>query len=184
MSALTWGIVVPPLRIYPSKRKLLLYLLAMIALAAVAVFLVPDADGSEKALLIAALVFAPVLAIFVVVKLISNKPTLEIDSLGIVDRSSMTPAGRVPWQQIRSVHIHVLNGRRFIGVDPVDRQAFLAQERVGRKMLRRTAGSKLAGFPLIAIPEQTVSVPLETLIHEMRRFNPYLAVLPEQRTGS
>jgi hypothetical protein len=174
----------PPLRIYPSKRKLLLYLLAMAALAVAAALLVQDADGSEKAVLIAALVFAPVLAIFVAVKLISNKPTLEIDSLGIVDRSSMTPAGRVPWQQIRSVHVHVLNGRRFIGVEPVDRQAFLAHEGVGRKLMRRTAGSKLDGFPLIAIPEQTVSVGLETLIQEMARFNPYLVVLPEQRTGS
>lgn len=174
----------PPLRIYPSKRKLLLYLLAMTALAVAAIVLVPEADGSEKALLIAALIFAPVLAIFVVVKLVSNKPTLEVDGWGIVDRSSMTPAGRVLWPQIRSVHIHVLNGRRFIGVDPVDRQGFLAQESAGRKLMRRVAGSKLAGFPLIAIPEQTVSVGLEVLIYEMRRFNPYLVVLPEQRTGT
>src|SRR5262245_15639758 len=108
----------------------------MIALGVAAAVLLPEADGSQKAVLIAALVFVPVLASFVVVKLISNKPTLEIDSFGIVDRSSMTPAGRVPWQQIRSVHIHVLNGRRFLGVEPVDRQAFLAQERIGRKMLR------------------------------------------------
>jgi hypothetical protein len=82
------------------------------------------------------------------------------------------------------VHIHVLNGRRFIGIEPVDRQAFLAREGAGRKMLRRTARGRLAEFPLIAIPEQTVSVGLERLIEEMTRFNPHLVVLPEQRTRS
>ena len=174
----------PPLRIYPSKRKLLLYLLAMIALAVAGAIVLPEADGSQKALLIAAMVFAVVLAVFVVVKLVGNKPTLEIDSIGIIDRSSLTPAGRVPWQQVASVHIHVLNGRRFLGIEPVDRQAYLTQEGAGRKLLRRTAGSKLAGFPVIAIPEQTVSLRLETLSQEMVRFNPNLVVLPEQRTTS
>jgi hypothetical protein len=139
----------------------------------------------EQSARVAAIVggaLALVAAIAWATKLFSTRPTLEIDSVGIVDHASVGAAGRVQWSEIASVHIYVLNGQRFLAIVPVDPLTFLWHESAAKGLGRRLAAMTVDGLPVIAIPEATVSLRLEALVAEMARHAPRLVVTPERHT--
>lgn len=54
-------------------------------------------------------------------------PSLTVDAEGILDRSSLTAAGRVRWEEITGIEQETINGVTMIAIRVYDTKAFLAR---------------------------------------------------------
>jgi hypothetical protein len=83
-------------------------------------------------------------------------------------------AGLLRWEDIGRVSIQTMGTQRMLAIAPRDPAAVMARANVGRRLvMRMNAG---IGFPAVNIPEVALPYSLESLIDEMRRHNPALAV--------
>jgi len=165
---------VEPVRLYAPRGRLLLYAAGSLVFVAAGGWLITSFGPLGRVVGVAAILFFGLCAAYYARELLWRRPTLQIDADGIVDRSTVFPAGRVAWRDIRGVRIVAAGRQRLLGIDVRDPAALArSASRLGRVILRTNTRM---GYPEVAIPRYAVPRPLESVIEDMRRFHPALAV--------
>jgi hypothetical protein len=170
----------PPTVVHPPRWKLLLLVLTCVFFVVVCA-LPAGSDNSVLMVLGVAGMAAVGIAGGVVLWLaVRPGPTLRIDAEGITDRTGVVPNGLVRWEEIAAIRKREIGrGRgaeRVLDVVLVRPEEFRARRRGPlRGVVDRYR--RLMGHPYVSIPGSAVSVPLGTLIEQMRRWRPELTVL-------
>ncbi len=150
---------------YANRGKLALLLLGGVALSlgSVWILLDPPVAPSLKAR-IAAWIGAPVAALvslYSLQRLLRHEPSVVIDDEGLHDRASIVAGGLIRWREIAGVTVFAVRKRTMVGIVLKDNDKFLAQFGPLRKLLYKV--NLAMGFPLVAIPELTISAKAESL---------------------
>jgi hypothetical protein len=164
-----------PLRLYTSRRKQVLFLLASVAFAIWSAFEVTQPEPPmNKVYLVLAVAFFTLAAAYLAVALVLRWPALVIDREGITDSSNLAAGGRIAWSEIRGVRIAEIRSQRTLAVDLFYPDAVPARVPAARRALLH-ANLGLTGAP-VNIPESTLPFGLEQVIAEMTMRNPGLPV--------
>jgi len=159
---------------YANRGKLALLLLGGVALSlgSVWILLDPPVAPSLKAR-IAAWIGAPLaglISLHCLHRLLRHRPSVVIDDEGLHDNASMVAGGLIRWRDIAGVTVYAVRTRvtffavrnhKMVGIVLKDNDKFLAQFGPLRKLLLKV--SLAMGFPLVAIPELTISAKAESL---------------------
>ena len=109
-----------------------------------------------------------ILVIYSVVKAIKNKPTLIVDSLGIVDNYALQNSiGKIEWNEISNVEIRNDYKMRFLCIDFVDEEKILNRANLFKRLLMKSNKKKLK--TICAIPEISLNESLETIVTEINK---------------
>jgi hypothetical protein len=167
-------------RFYPPRWKLLL-LAATGAFFAAVGFAISGADFRWLAGIgWAMLVGFTLVTLVMLARAVRPGPTVILDAVGITDRTTLIPTGRVRWEEITVVRKREIGrgrGReRVLELVLADPEAFHVRERPAWRRLaerfRRTVGG-----PHLRIPGTMVHRPMPVVIEELRRWRPELQVL-------
>ncbi len=109
-------------------------------------------------------------------RLLGHRVSLLIDRRGIVDNSTVTPAGRILWSEIVRVGVAEVSGQRFVGIDVQQPEKVLG--RAGNRRGFLLASQSMTGF-LINIPESMLDRPAAEMIDLLNR----LRSDPAERDG-
>jgi hypothetical protein len=107
-------------------------------------------------------------------------PTLVVNAVGIIDRTTLVPTGLVRWEQISLVRKREIgrgrSSERLLDVVLEDEEAFYARP---RSWLRRVGDRyrQLIKLPDVSVPGSMVSKPLQAVLDAMQRWRPDLPVL-------
>jgi hypothetical protein len=96
-------------------------------------------------------------------RLLGHRVALMIGRSGILDNSSGTPAGPIPWKDILRVGIVTQSNARFVAIDVHDREELFARARHSRVLKENAA---LFEYPVL-IPEVVLDRPAERLVAEI-----------------
>jgi hypothetical protein len=175
-------VAVSGLQIFAPKATLFKLAVGCMALIAGGLWLFQTSTNLfRRSASVVAIVFFGVGLIVLLLRLVRRAPVLEIDSLGVTDRSSLLPAGLLRWDEISSVKIYTIElhshgrtiERRFLGVHPragaVDNLAHPL-----RRLVQRL--NRRAGYTPISIAESALPFSLEELVDQMQRYHPALNV--------
>jgi hypothetical protein len=113
---------------------------------------------------------------WILARLFSNRVSLLLDRVGLIDNSSALPAGRIEWDQISRVGITTIEKQRFLGIDVKDRTILASSSSAFRRWVDET-NLALVGFP-VNVPSTTIDRPLEDLEAAILRYWKH----PETRT--
>jgi hypothetical protein len=170
----------PPTVVHPPRWKLLL----MVLTCAFFVVMCAVPAGSDNSVLmvlgVAGMAAVGIAGGAVLWLTVRPGPTVRIDAEGITDRTGVVPNGLVRWEEIAAIRKREIGrGRgaeRVLDVVLVRPEEFRARR---RGPLRHVVDRyrTLMGHPYVSIPGSAVSVPLDTLIEQMRRWRPELTVL-------
>lgn len=155
---------------YPNRKKLILLLAACVVFMMVMVRVLLDPTDVPVKLQIASWVGAPgvtIISIYLLFRLIQWKPSVQLSSEGIHEHASIFSAGFIPWTDIEAVTVYSVTGKQLVGIVLKDNEKFLARLNPVRKALGRAGLSK--GYPLIAIPETTISISAHQLAAEINQ---------------
>ena len=100
-----------------------------------------------KAVAAAAIAFFSACGLFALFKLFDRTPGLVIDAEGIIDNSSGLSAGRIPWSDIRGLHVTVVQQRKFICVQVHDPDKYVQRASFLKRQLDRL-NAKYFGGPI------------------------------------
>jgi hypothetical protein len=124
------GPIIVPL----SRTKIIILLLGSVGFVAIAVAVwpavsaLPDDDPWTlvgKILLAITVVFFGGCGLYAVWKFFDSAPGLIIDQQGIVDNSSGVSAGRIPWSEIKAVHVTTVEFQRFLTIEVRDPEKYI-----------------------------------------------------------
>ena len=127
-------------------RTLGLLALDALLLAASAVCLLRDEPLAQLAGLAGLLLFG-FAGLLLLTKGFRRAPVVVIDERGIEDRR--LGCGVIPWAEIRSIHVRELRSSRFLGLELVDEERYLARLSRWRRVLAR--GNRKLGFAAFSI---------------------------------
>lgn len=119
-------------------------------------------------------------AVVLLLRALRPGPTVIIDDLGITDRTTLAPAGFLPWGDITVIRKKEIGrgmgAERLLEVVLSDQAEFHARP---RSWLRRlTEGyRRLLKQPVLSIPASMVSVPMQAVMDEIRQRRPELQIL-------
>lgn len=148
----------------PRLKLLFLFALSAIFVATGSwLFLIPMSFLSPitKAVGLLGILFGGLTGGWFLSRMFSNRLSIILDQEGLLDNSSGVPAGRIGWDQIARVGIVTLENHRFVGIDVVDRKAFMASSPPFRRYIEES-NAALTGFP-VNIPSFAVDRSLEEL---------------------
>ena len=138
-----------------SKVRISLILLGSVGFVALGCWLWPHADSDPhhsplyvKAVAAAAIAFFSVCGLFALFKLFDRSPGLVIDAQGIIDNSSGLSAGRIPWSDIRGLHVTVVQRRKFLCVQVDDPDKYVQRASFLKRQLVRM-NAKYFGGPIL-----------------------------------
>jgi hypothetical protein len=155
---------------YPKRAKLLLLLVGCVLFTASMVWTLLDPTGVPPKIQLISWVGVPALgfvSLYLLVRLISRAPSLQLDAEGLRDNASIFSAGFIPWEDIEAVTVYSVGGGRMVGIVLKDNDKFLARLGPVRRALSSVNIKK--GYPLIAIPEMAVSVSADELKRDIER---------------
>lgn len=100
--------------------------------------------------------------IFIIKGVINKRPVLIIREDGILDMSTLSSIGLIPWEHIKSLKIQRMFSIRFIGIDVYDLDKILN----GASLLARLniKFSLLLKYPPLSINVNTADIELNTLL--------------------
>lgn len=119
------------------------------------------------------------LTVFTVTRLFSRKPGLVLDHEGIIDNSSYSSVGRIPWNEITGVRVVTppvvrrsptaipIQAPRFLVVDVRDPQRFIDGATLLKRWFLRANAAGL-GSP-VAISPSSVHIDTDALAQYIRR---------------
>lgn len=147
------------IRIYPSRWKAAILLLLSASFVGFGIWVAIYAPAVDETLTITfSYVGVPLFLVAVLVllrKLFNRDPAFEINSTGIVDRSSLGAFGLLRWDQIESVVPYTSSGQPMLGVIPTDSQQFLDRQNVVARWWVRFKvqfGSAPVNIPQVWLP--------------------------------
>jgi hypothetical protein len=166
--------------IYASRAKLILLLLAAAAFVTLSPLLWKTGRTDYRIVAVLAVTLCGAAALWLLARLIWQKPALIISSIGIYDGSSALGGIVLRWEQIEDVYISFLktsafSKQRFLSVRVKDTDEFL-REVAGMKAMTMRMNIGLVGAP-VNIPATTLSIPLEEVIEHMRKTCPSVRVI-------
>jgi len=101
-------------------------------------------------------------------RLIVPKPSVIVNHEGIFDNASAVSAGLVRWDEIADVVVYGFSGQRFLGVAPLDVEAFLRhQPAFKRWMMKANLG---LGLPPVNIPQSTLAMNVDELLSRIQEY--------------
>jgi hypothetical protein len=109
--------------------------------------------------------------LFVCYKLIVPKPAVIVNHEGIFDNASAVSAGLVKWDEIADIFAYYYSSQRFLGVVPLNVEAFLQRLPVFKRWLIKVF-MMITGAPPIGIPQSMLPIEVDELmlrIHEYRQ---------------
>jgi hypothetical protein len=111
-------------------------------------------------------------------RLIVPKPAVTVNHRGIFDNASVISAGLVEWDEIADVFVYDYNGLRFLGVVPLDVDAFLKRQPVFKRLLMKfTMGT---GLPPLNIPQAMLRMKVDQLASEIQKYRLMRGALRER----
>ncbi len=150
--------------IYLSRAKMSLVLLGSIAFVVLGGWIGTVQGVPFLDVVIASYVGVPFFAacgLYAAYRLASQRPALEIDSMGITDASSALGAGRLSWEEVDHVVLYKYYGQSMLGVVPRDLDLFLSRQHA---VLRALTKLNLAlGCAPINVPQVGLRVKLAEL---------------------
>ena len=155
---------------FPNRTKLFLILLGGVALTATATWILVDQDVAPLMVRIAAwggVPFFGTASLYLIFRLLRHRASVVLSDTGFTENSSMVSVGYVPWQDVASVEVFAIRNQKMVGVALKDHDKFLARLGMVRKALASV--NTAMGFPLIVIPESSISVSAEDLVRQMDR---------------
>lgn len=165
------------------KSRLLLYLAGATAFVAIGVWLVLDlrvlwrgVRFPVQAVGVASVLFFGLCGGAILRRLIGHRVSLLIDRRGIIDNSTVTPAGRILWSEIVRVGAAEVSGQRFVGIDVQQPEKVLG--RAGGRRGFLLSSQSMTGF-LVNIPESMLDRPAAEMIDLLNR----LRSDPAERDG-
>lgn len=157
---------------FPSRSKLSMFLLGAILFSIVGIWeLLPSGDPPSLYVRIAiwvAVPFSVYVSFYLITRLMGAKPSVVLNEYGLYDNASIVSAGLIRWYDIASIVVYSVNNRKMVGVLLKDNDKFVAQFGPIRRVMYRIILS--LGFPIVAIPESTVSVKAEYLAEQISQF--------------
>lgn len=153
------------IRIYPSRWKVALLLFLSAAFLGFGIWVLIYAPAVDVGLTFTfSYVGIPLFAITSVVlfrKLLDRDPAFEIDSAGVVGRSSSRGFGDLRWDQIDFVVAYTTWGQRVLGFIPTDLQPFLDTQGVLKGFVVKLR--LVLGIAPVNIPEEWLPMTVEEL---------------------
>lgn len=142
--------------VYPNKKKTLKTLIGGVVLLIVQIFLITiETDEVPKELnFLFAYIGIPFFSlgiVYLVYRLVIKKPVFVIDKIGILDQSSLLSVGIIRWDEIESIEAVKIANTNFMGVNPKDKDAFLARLNPIKKFflsMNLNMGQSLINIPL------------------------------------
>jgi hypothetical protein len=124
---------------------------------------------AESALVVGLLFFAGV-ALYLMYRLLINRPVLLVDAQGIIDQSNLIGIGRLHWNEISAIRPTVYIGQEMLSIVPLDLDAVISRQRspIRRYALRFNQRRGLG----IAIAASVLSVSLPELQREIEERRP------------
>jgi hypothetical protein len=152
------------------KRKAVLHLLGGLVFVGGSIFILSTSNSQSRyspllreVIAICCVVFFGFCAIHSAIQVFDTRPGFIIDSEGIIDNSSAISAGRVIWEEITGLQVASTYGQRFIIIEVVDPQKYVARGNYVRRMLN-AANTKKSGSP-INITSNCLRIRFDELLH-------------------
>jgi hypothetical protein len=164
---------VSAIEIFTPKSRQLRYALGSLVFVVIGALIFTTGNVVYQVVAVVCVAFFGTGLVFFVGQLVRRGPALQVDSRGVTDRSSIVSLGLVRWDEISSVQIHAVGIQRFLAVYPRAESILQRANPVKRSLMRINRGM---GFAPVTIAETALPYNLETLIDEMRRFDPALIV--------
>lgn len=161
-----------PFEVYASVGKTLLMMAgsALFVVAGIAFIALSWGEGTEGIgyLLvgIASAGFFSLPLFFAFVVLFRITPVLRVDAQGILDRSNMMPAGRITWEEIKSVEAITYMNQRFICLFLHDSDGYLARQSPLKRWLL-SINRRLVNGAAVNIAGSVMDQPLERVYAEI-----------------
>ena len=154
--------------IYTSKLKIIGLLLISLGFVATGVWLLYvsrfETVGTSfllRTVSFASIAFFGLCGLVFAIQIFNTQPSLVIDPVGIIDRSSAVSAGRVPWQDIREIGITQVENQRCLTFYVIDPQRYI-QRGNWLQQRAKNLNYKLYGSP-IHISTNTLKISLGEL---------------------
>jgi hypothetical protein len=160
--------------VYPSKFKMALIAAGalMFVCFALGFTIWQDEVGTPWVIVIASLVGIPIFGsgfLYLCYRLIVPKPSVIVNHRGIFDNASILSAGLVKWDEIAYVYVYDVNGRSFLGIVPLDMEAFLQrQQAFKRRLMKFKMG---IGATPINIPQFMLRMKVDELILRIQEYH-------------
>jgi hypothetical protein len=152
-----------------SKTKLTLLLFGSLAFVAGSIWIWSIADTQNrydplfmKGVALVGICFSGLCGLYWCIKIFDRKPGLVIDAEGIVDNSSLTAAGRIPWEDIVGFKIYWVAGQKLLAIEVRDPQKYVKRGGTFKRMWN-TANTKRAGSPII-ITSNALQIEFDRLV--------------------
>lgn len=101
-------------------------------------------------------------------RLIVPKPAVIISQQGIFDNASALSAGLVRWEEIAEISIYKFNMQRYLGIVPLDIEAFLQRQPVFKRWLMKI--NMHTGLAPINIPQITLRMKVDELMLRIQEY--------------
>ncbi len=164
--------------VYLSRGKLAVFTLASAAFVAIGVWMCStvlagqsDSDSHPPGLVFVfgalAIVFFGVALLFGVVRLVSPKPAVIVDSTGVHDHASFTSVGFIPWNEIQLAVATSVGRQRNLSIELKNPET-VVERASGLKRLALRANMKMQGTP-VHIPQILLPLRVTELESEIDR---------------
>jgi hypothetical protein len=158
--------------IYPSRSKLVLVLLGSIAFVLLGIWIGSPGVAQRVPrwkIVFVSYVGAPFFTacgLYAAYRLVSHRPSVEIDSKGVSDSASGLAAGRLSWDEVDHLVLYRYSGQPLLGIVPRDLEIFLSRQHPVRRSLTKlnlALGCAPVNIPQVALPMKVVE--LAELLH-------------------
>lgn len=165
---------------YRSPRMVVryfLYCLLMFAMIAVNYYMALSGTlsrGLSLLVMIIAVVgtlFFGMCAIVFTKMVISNKIILQVDEVGIYDRTSYISLGQISWEDIKEINYKTLLDQEFIAIELVDDDKYL--KRLNWFKRRLILANYGLGYPTAILSFSIIKVDPEWLLEELQKRKDY-----------
>jgi len=116
-------------------------------------------------------------------RLIVPKPAVIINHRGIFDNASPLSAGLVEWDEIDTVFTYEYNGQYYLGIVPLNVEAFLKRQSVFKRWMMKI-NTGLIDAPPISIPQSTLPMKIDELLLKMQEYHRNYVGLREEHEDS
>jgi hypothetical protein len=161
-----------PIQVPLSRVKISLLLLGSAGFVALAIALWPAVDLLPDdapwafvmtMLLTVTVVFFGWCGLSAVWKFFDSAPGLIIDDQGIVDNSSGVSGGRIPWSEIKGVHVTTVQMQRFLTIEVRDPEKYIQRASFLKRQLVRLNARHFGGP--IQISANTLKINFDELLN-------------------
>ena len=154
--------------VYPRLGKMLTYSVIMVVIGIELTVLGIIPEEPEMFVMVAGIICTVLFGlclIFFVYRSIHKKPAVIVNAEGILDHSSYTSGGFIPWSDIREVSLYTYMNQHFIGIHLHDTEQYISKQSGFKKLLMKM-NSRIVDAP-VSISGNGISTPIAVLYKEI-----------------